>query len=83
MQAWLVFFLKHEECIEKFTRGEYHDSEPIEGRIADAINYLLLLRAIIEEARPAPMNEPQHAAGGFLGQWMNDLKSRASAALGK
>jgi len=51
LQTWLTFFLKHEECLEKFVRGQYGDSEPIEGRIADAINYLLLLRALIEEDR--------------------------------
>jgi FtsZ-binding cell division protein ZapB len=51
LQAWLVYFLKHIEAIKKFTRKEYHFSEPIEERIMDAINYLLLLRAMVEEMK--------------------------------
>lgn len=50
-QAWLVFFRKHGMAIEKFCRTGVVTSEPIEGRITDAINYLVFLRAMVKEER--------------------------------
>jgi len=46
---WKVYFQKHLDAIDSFIRGEYHDSEPIRGRIVDCINYLLLLGGMIDE----------------------------------
>lgn len=48
-KAWLAYFVKHFDAICSWIRGGYNDSEPIEGRIVDAINYLFLLYAIISE----------------------------------
>ena len=57
-----VFFSKHKDSINKFLRDlktkaisiseiEENLSEPINGRIIDAINYLLLLNSMINERR--------------------------------
>jgi hypothetical protein len=48
-KIWQVYFQKHIDAIESFLREEYHDPEPIEGRIKDAINYLLILYGMIKE----------------------------------
>ena len=50
-KVWFTFFSKHVDAIASFVRGEYFDTELIEGRIWDAINYLCLLAAIITESR--------------------------------
>jgi len=52
VKIWMVYFQKHMDAIESFLRGEYGDPEPIEGRIKDAINYLLILYGMIQEDRP-------------------------------
>ena len=44
-----VYFHKHIDAIDSYIREEYHDTEPIQGRIFDAINYLLLLSGMIKE----------------------------------
>jgi hypothetical protein len=49
LQAWIVFFNKHYRSILAWCGGDYRDSEPISGRIDDAINYLLLLVGILME----------------------------------
>jgi hypothetical protein len=52
-----IFFAKHRDSISKFIKDlkksdvstvEENLTEPIEGRIMDAINYLFLLNAMIE-----------------------------------
>lgn len=48
-KAWFVYFVKHYDALTSYIRGEYSDSESIEGRIKDMINYLILLYAIIYE----------------------------------
>lgn len=48
-QVWAVYFHKHIDALDSWLRGEYMDSEPIEGRIKDGINYLLLLAGLIKE----------------------------------
>ena len=48
-QVWYVYFAKHVDALSAFLRGEYLDSEPIQGRIMDLINYLFLLNAILIE----------------------------------
>lgn len=48
-QVWLVFFNKHADSIKSFVRTERVLSEPIVGRIDDAILYLVLLKAMVVE----------------------------------
>ena len=45
----MVYLSKHLDAIDAYIRGEYHDPEPIHGRIKDAINYLLILFGMIKE----------------------------------
>lgn len=55
-QIWFVYFFKHYTSILKYIRDGKVESEPIQGRIIDLINYLYLLTEIIaEENEP---NEP-------------------------
>ena len=48
-KAWFIYFVKHLDALSSYVRGEYKDSEPIDGRIKDLINYLFLLYGIIKE----------------------------------
>lgn len=51
-QAWLVFFKKHIDSISSWCRVEkVFSNETIEGRIIDAINYLVMLYAYIQEKK--------------------------------
>lgn len=60
-EIWGVYFSKHIDSIDSFVRKrrkgyginhiEQGLSEPITGRIMDAINYLAILKGIIDEAR--------------------------------
>jgi len=56
-KIWMVYFQKHMDAIDSFLRGEYNDPEPIEGRIKDAVNYLLLLYGMIQETNPIDKEE--------------------------
>lgn len=51
LHALAVHRLKHELSIEKMLRGEELKSEPIMGRIIDAINYNVLALALYIETR--------------------------------
>jgi hypothetical protein len=51
--VWAIYWLKHVFAIAAFCGRERLESEPIEGRITDALNYLYLLRALVEERRTA------------------------------
>jgi hypothetical protein len=54
-QVWQVYFTKHIDAIESFIREERtYSSEGIEGRIVDAMVYLLLLAGMIREDSPTP-----------------------------
>jgi hypothetical protein len=44
---WAIYFNKHVDALDAWLRQEYNDTEPIEGRIDDLINYLFLLRGLI------------------------------------
>ena len=47
-----VYFSKHIDSIYNYIKSEGKDeSEPIETRIQDAINYLVFLQALIEEKK--------------------------------
>ena len=48
-QVWYTYFAKHLDSLSSWIRKEYSDSEPIESRIKDLVNYLLLLYGMIEE----------------------------------
>jgi len=56
-KIWMVYFQKHMDALDSFLRGEYNDPEPIEGRIKDAVNYLLLLYGMIQETNPIAKEE--------------------------
>ena len=49
-QVFAVFFYKHIAAIFAFIKGKT-ESEPIEERIADAVNYLLLFACIVAESK--------------------------------
>lgn len=54
LRVWNSFFQKHLDSIRNFVKDPNRQTaEPIEMRIADAINYLLILRTLIEEERQA------------------------------
>lgn len=53
-QVWGVYFLKHIAAIETFIKDGNVKSEPIEGRVQDAILYLFLLLGLIVEKEQAP-----------------------------
>lgn len=48
-QVWTVYFLKHIDAIMSYVKTGVEGSEPITGRLDDAINYLYLLEALIVE----------------------------------
>jgi hypothetical protein len=49
LKVWLVYFQKHYDATRSYVNGNYKDSEGIDGRIADMINYLFLLYGMIKE----------------------------------
>jgi len=49
--VWWVYFRKHIDAIWAYVTFDYKDPEPIEGRIMDAINYLILLYGMIEQEK--------------------------------
>jgi len=55
-QVWLVYFMKHVDSICNAVKSNPDnpqvESEPLEGRITDIINYALILEALITEDRP-------------------------------
>ena len=53
-----VYLHKHMTAIYAFLGHGKVESEPIEGRIHDAINYLLLLAKMIERERQKELIEP-------------------------
>src|SRR2546428_3074832 len=51
VQVWAIYFIKHINAIETFVKKGKLSSEPIESRIDEAINYLILLRALVKEGQ--------------------------------
>lgn len=51
MKIWQVFVRKHWSTVQKFANGGKLESEPIDGRINDIINYMVLFAAIIEDMK--------------------------------
>lgn len=63
-----IFLKKHLDAILNFINNGKVESEPIEGRIADAVNYLLILASILEEQRYAKsLNNKMENLAGQLG----------------
>jgi hypothetical protein len=51
-QAWAVLFNKHMSAIRSFMRkGEVMSDEPIEGRVDDALVYLVLFKCLLFDDR--------------------------------
>lgn len=46
-KQWMSYFVKHFDAVTSYIKGNYSDSEKIEGRIVDMINYLFILYAVI------------------------------------
>lgn len=51
LQAWGVYFYKHVSAVWRFLKDGRVESEPIEGRIHDMINYSVLLLLLVKELR--------------------------------
>ena len=51
LQAWGVYFYKHVSAVWRFLKDGKVESEPIEGRIHDVINYSILLLLLAKEIR--------------------------------
>lgn len=51
VKAWAVFCQKHWGAIMRFVKDGITESEPIDGRINDIINYMVLLGAIVDDMR--------------------------------
>ena len=49
LQVWAVYFNKHVDSVNTFTKGTDKISEPMESRFADMLNYLFLGMALIIE----------------------------------
>jgi len=47
--TWAVYFMKHLMSIETWLRTRKLESEPLITRIADAVNYLLILMTMLAE----------------------------------
>lgn len=48
--VWYVYFSKHLDSLGTWIRNGQVESEPIEGRLTDLINYLFILWSMIEES---------------------------------
>lgn len=53
-----IFLSKHLDAIDTFIREGQVESEPIEGRIHDAVMYLLLLLGMVSETSSDGFTEP-------------------------
>lgn len=49
MKVWSVFVRKHWSAVQKYVKSGQTESEPINERINDLINYLVLFGEIIRE----------------------------------
>ena len=53
-KVWAIFCQKHWGAVMKYVKDGILESESIDGRINDIINYCVLLGAIIDDKVPAP-----------------------------
>lgn len=59
LQVWATFANKHWQSIMSYIRlGKEACDEPIEGRIKDLRNYLILLRALVDENKTTKPQPP-------------------------
>lgn len=58
MKILAVYLNKHLDAIETYLKRGQVESEPIEGRIHDAINYLLLLYKMVQVEKRARQDHP-------------------------
>ena len=65
---WFVYFHKHLSAIRTFLREGEVASEPIEGRIHDAILYLFLLLGLIHDMRELELAESRRRELAERGQ---------------
>lgn len=52
-QVWAVYASKHWDAVISYCKHGQVESEPIAGRIDDALTYLLLLKGLIADRRNA------------------------------
>lgn len=78
----MIYLNKHLDSIKKFVRdlrtkevGQIQESEPIEGRIDDAILYLVLLRALIAERRDPDLRGLVDRPDGYSLGWVQTRNS--------
>ena len=50
-KQWFTYFIKHFDSVTSYINENYSDSEPIETRIQDMINYLFLLYGLIKDRK--------------------------------
>jgi hypothetical protein len=85
--VWLVYFAKHLTALLKWIKKGTLASEPIEGRIVDMVNYLLILQSMQWEEQhkqfteldtPAALDTP---AQGFIGSFHGSSPKRFVRAM--
>ncbi len=54
-QVWSVYFLKHVDSVMNAIKADPYsprpESEPLEARIADIINYMVILKTLLEDLK--------------------------------
>jgi len=65
---WAVYFFKHVDALETFVQDRSVKSEPVEGRIADSINYALILVTLLKETDSLTKNLEV-----MIAQWVSHL----------
>jgi len=60
-QVWALYFNKHVDAINNSIKrnpvAPQVESEPLSGRVVDAINYLIRLHSMLEEDKPTPSQQ--------------------------
>jgi hypothetical protein len=61
LQVCLIYLAKHFDAVTTYVRDEASGvervrSEPIEGRLDDLLNYCILMKALVREARDGSRN---------------------------
>lgn len=85
-QVLSVYFYKHVAAVFAFLKsGGQSESEPIEGRMADVINYMLLMNLMVREKRDAqgtPMNPEWKQTPPVYARlkWTDDVEKRPTVA---
>lgn len=49
LQVWAIFFNKHVDAVMAFIKTGKVESEAIEGRLDDIVNYIYLLEGLLKE----------------------------------